>query len=78
MLNQSSTVLVGSAISLLISSTNALDAPCYGYGNIMGEPSNYIDDDMIKVKSLKVGQGSTYVAYINYLFEGKNHMELGY
>ena len=55
MLNQSSTVLVGSAISLLISSTNALDAPCYGYGNIMGEPSNYIDDDMIKVKSLKVG-----------------------
>lgn len=61
-------------ISYLINSINALDAPCYGYGNIMGEPSNFIEDDMEYVKALKVGQGSTYVGYINYLFEGKNHI----
>ena len=32
-----------------------LTAPCYGYGGIFGEPSNYLEDDMDKVKEYKVG-----------------------
>ena len=27
----------------------ALDAPCYGYGNIFGSPSNYLEDDLDQV-----------------------------
>ena len=65
-------------VSYLIIPSLALDAPCYGYGNIMGKPSNFLEDDLEQVKALKVGQGSTYVGYLNYLFEGKNHMQLGY
>ena len=55
-----------------------LKAPCYGYGNIIGQPSNYLEDDYEKVVRLKVGQGSTFVANINYFFEGKNHLRIGY
>ena len=58
--------------------TVALDSPCYGYGNIMGSPSKYLEDDLAKVKELKVGEGEVYVANINYLFEGTNQIQLGY
>ena len=43
---------------LLISSTQlirhgqTLDAPCYGYGNIMGSPSIFLEDDYEKVVAL--------------------------
>ena len=56
----------------------ALDAPCYGYGNILGSASKYLEDDLAQVKELKVGQGEVYVANINYLFEGTNHLRMGY
>ena len=56
----------------------ALDSPCYGYGNIMGSPDKYLEDDLALVKELKVGQGDAYVANINYLFEGTNSLKLGY
>ena len=62
----------------LIRQGQALEAPCYGYGNIMGSPSIVLEDDYEKVVALQVGQGSTYVSYINYLFEGKNHIQLAY
>ena len=58
--------------------TLALDAPCYGYGTIMGSPNQYLEDDLAKVKELKVGQGDVYVANINYLFEGTNSLSLSY
>ena len=44
----------------------------------MGTPSNFLEDDLELVSELKVGQGNIYVGYINYLFEGKNHIQLGY
>lgn len=60
-----------------------LSAPCYGYGGIFGEPSNYLEDDMDKVKDLQVGKvqadgSKTYVAYYEYLFEGFSMFKLGY
>ena len=44
----------------------------------MGSPDKYLEDDLAKVKELKVGQGDVYVANINYLFEGTNHLTFGY
>ena len=66
------------SFACLQSVTIALEAPCYGYGNIMGSPDKYLEDDLDKVKELKVGQGEVYVANINYLFEGTNSLSLGY
>ena len=51
---------------------------CYGYGNIMGSPSNYLEDDYDVVVQLGVGQNGVHVSYIDYLFEGKNLIQLGY
>ena len=56
----------------------ALDAPCYGYGIIMGSPDKYLEDDLAKVRELEVGKGDVYVANINYLFEGTNNISLTY
>ena len=53
-------------------------APCYGYGSIMGTPSKILEDDFEQVEALKVGQGNVYVSHINYLFEGKNNIQLVY
>ena len=61
-------------LSCIVGVTVALDAPCYGYGNIMGSPSKYLEDDLHQVKRLKVGQGEVYVSNINYLFEGTNEI----
>ena len=33
-------------LSCIVGVTVALDAPCYGYGNIMGSPSKYLEDDL--------------------------------
>lgn len=43
-------------VSMIDMAEAALTAPCYGYGGIFGEPSNYLEDDMDKVKDYKVGQ----------------------
>ena len=51
---------------------------CYGYGNLMGDPSKYLQDDWEKVNRFEVGQGNTYLSYIDYFFEGKNHLRMGY
>ena len=69
---------MAAALSFLYGRAAALDVPCYGYGSIMGSPDKFLNDDMKKVRELKVGQGNIYVAYINYLFEGKNFLQLGY
>ena len=58
--------------------SKGLLAPCYGYGEIMGVPSKYLADDLDKVSELKVGQGKVYVSNINYLFEGKDFLQIGY
>ena len=64
--------------SFLATAVSALDAPCYGYGSVMGRPSKYLQDDMEKVEEYAVGQGLTYVSNIDFLFEGKNYIKLGY
>ena len=43
-------------VSMIDKADAVLTAPCYGYGGIFGEPSNYLEDDMDKVKDYKVGQ----------------------
>lgn len=65
-------------LSCLFGLAEALTAPCYGYGNLWGEPSNYLEDDLDLVKDLLVGQGDTYLAYLDYLFEGKSLLKAGY
>ena len=42
-------------VSIIDKADAVLTAPCYGYGGIFGEPSNYLEDDMDKVKEYKVG-----------------------
>ena len=37
-------------VSMIDLAEAELTAPCYGYGGIFGEPSNYLEDDMDKVK----------------------------
>ena len=66
------------AATLMVVASQALDAPCYGYGSVMGIPSNYLQDDMEILTDLAVGQGTTYLAYIDFLFEGKNYIKMGY
>ena len=66
------------AASMINLASAVEDTPCYGYGNIMGNPSRFLEDDYDKVTELKVGQGNTYVGYLNYLFEGKNNVQLAY
>ena len=61
-------------IALLLGAAEALQAPCYGYGEIMGEPDKYLADDLDLVTELEIGKGDTYVANVNYLFEGKNFL----
>lgn len=70
---------------LLLGMADGLQAPCYGYGEIMGEPSKYMADDIAKVIELNVGKRfgdeeypNVYVSNINYLFEGKNFLQIGY
>ena len=63
---------------ILIESTLGVKAPCYGYGSIMGSPSKYLKDDYDNVEKLKIGQDGTYLAYIDFLFEGRNHLSFGY
>ena len=63
---------------LLLDVAMALDAPCYGYGNIFGSPSNYLEDDLDQVSEIKVGQDGVYVAFVEYLFEGSNHLSFTY
>lgn len=77
MIRKLSCVVAGLLCPLSIAE-GALEVPCYGYGSVFGTPSNYIEDDMSIVKELKVGQYGTYVAYVNYLFEGQNYIQLGY
>ena len=77
----STTKGIGVAVTCLAGLTvgqTRLSAPCYGYGNIIGNPGNFLEDDYEKVSELKVGQGSTFVSNINYFFEGKNHLQFGY
>ena len=70
--------IVAGITCLLGVAEGVLEVPCYGYGNVFGTPSNYIEDDMNIVKELKVGQDGTYVAYVKYLFEGQNYIQMGY
>lgn len=44
----------------------------------MGSPSNYLNDDLSIVEELQVGQGEVFVQSINYLFEGKNFIQMAY
>ena len=64
--------------SLLGAAEALLSAPCYGYGDILGSPSTYLSDDMDNVRAFEVGKGNVYVANLNYLFEGKNFLKIGY
>ena len=73
---------LAATIASLISMSNG-QTPCYGYGTIVGEPSNYLEDDLDKVKQLKVGQtidgaGKNYLSSISYLFEGKTMIQANY
>ena len=70
----------GCAVLGLVATAAAkgLYAPCYGYGEIMGVSSKYLADDLDRVSELKVGQGKVYVSNINYLFEGKDFLQIGY
>ena len=72
---------VAGAIACLIGVSTG--NPCYGYGAIVGKPSNYLEDDLDKVKQLKVGQtiegkGKNYLSSIDYLFEGKTMIRANY
>ena len=68
-------VLAGAAIVQL---GVALDAPCYGYGQILGSPSKYLEDDMDNAVKFNVAQQDTYLAYLDFLFEGKNYIQAMY
>ena len=70
--------VITAGLSCLFGLAEGLPAPCYGYGNLFGEPSNYLEDDLDLAKELKIGQGDTYLASIDYLFEGKNSLMMGY
>lgn len=71
---------VAGAIACLIGVSTG--HPCYGYGAIVGKPSNYLEDDLDKVKELNVGQTidgkKNYLSSIDYLFEGKTMIRANY
>lgn len=64
--------------ALLVQLGMTMDAPCYGYGRLLGRPDKYLEDDMDTVKALKVGEGDYYVSHLDFLFEGKNFLRMGY
>ena len=66
------------AAVILLGYSNALDAPCYGYGDIVGEPGAFLEDDYEDLRKNKIGQNGTYLAYVDYLFEGQNNLNFGY
>ena len=76
----SKTAGVAGAIACLIGVSTG--HACYGYGAIVGSPSNYLEDDLDKVKELKVGQTidgkKNYLSSIDYLFEGKTMIRANY
>ncbi len=43
------------AVALSLAAVQALDAPCYGYGSVMGVPDKYLQDDMDILKEYAVG-----------------------
>jgi hypothetical protein len=48
-----------------------MEAPCYGYGDLLGYPGDYLRDDMIRVKDNFIGQGDIYIGAINYQFNAR-------
>jgi len=71
-------IIEGFGIACLCGTVQALSAPCYGYGDIFGSPSELLVDDLDIVKELKIGQDGRYLANINFLFEGSNIIQMGY
>ena len=77
------TCLLGAVTAQTTSATTSVQEVqdsffCYKYGRVLGQPSFYLEDDLDLVEELQVGQGNVFVANINYLFEGKNFVQLGY
>ena len=45
----------GLASVMLLSAVDALSAPCWGYGAIVGEPGDYLEDDYENLVAKKIG-----------------------
>ena len=61
-----------------INGSKSMEAPCYGYGNLLGYPGDYLRDDYIRVTQNKVGQGDIYIGQINAQFKSRRHVQFLY
>ena len=59
-------------------SSSKLEAPCYGYGELIGYPGSFLRDDIIRARESKVGQSDVYVGGIKYSFSSRQHIQFLY
>jgi hypothetical protein len=74
----------GWLLAYLILRVVSMDAPCYGFGSLMGKVDEIVTSDKDMVFRARVGQTIDnnqmvyYIDSIDYFFDGRSYLSLNY
>ena len=56
----------------------AMQAPCYGFGNLIGTLDKVIESDLDLVQKNTIGGQNNYLNSIDFFLDGRTFFQLGY